>query len=399
MTILCLETATKVCSVALGQNGKLLALKESSDGNYSHAENLTLYIQEVCTEAKVSLKDIDAVAVSKGPGSFTGLRIGVSTAKGLCYALDKPLIAINSLEAMAVGAIRLTPNPSPQGEGNSPVYYTAKRSIWEGLKEYGREMRKSPTKAEKMLWEKIRNKKTGYKIRRQHAIDKFICDFVCLEKQLVIELDGAIHKFHKEEDKLREEIIGDKRFSVLRFTNEEVYNDINLVVSEIKKILDEKKCPSASWRRGAGGGEKNASPPYPLSSGEGERPLPLWGRDGDGAKTLFCPMIDAKRMEVYCAVYDGNLNEIKKTSAEIIDENSFADLFQTHKIIFFGDGSEKCKSKITHPNAVFIDNINPSAQFMIPLAEKYFAENPEFSGEDVAYFEPYYLKDFVGNKA
>ena len=222
--ILCLETATKVCSVALGQNGKLLALKESAEEKFSHAENLTLYIEEVCKQVKVSLKDIDAVAVSKGPGSFTGLRIGVSAAKGLCYALNKPLIAINSLESMAVG---------------------------------------------------------------------------CIE----------------------------------------------LLTSNFK-------------------------------------PLPF-----------FCPMIDAKRMEVYCAVYDGKLKEIKKTSAEIIEENSFVDLLKANKIIFFGDGAEKCKSKITHQNAVFENKFSPSAQFMIPIAEKFFLEN---KFEDVAYFEPFYLKDFVG---
>lgn len=227
MTILFLETSTKVCSVALGQNGKVISLKESSDEKFSHAENLTVYIEEVCQQAKVSLKEIDAVAVSKGPGSFTGLRIGVSTAKGLCYALNKPLIAINSLESMAVG---------------------------------------------------------------------------CINRQ-------------------------------------------SSVISR---------------------------------------------------QSLFCPMIDAKRMEVYCAVYDEELNEIKKTSAEIIDGNSFSDLFKKNKIIFFGDGSEKCKSPRVlgaHPNAIFIDNVNPSAQFMIPLAEKSFAENKL---EDLAYFEPFYLKDFVG---
>ena len=376
MTILCLETATKVCSVSIGKNGQVIALKESSEEKFSHAENLTLYIQEVVKQANIDLKDLDAIAVGKGPGSFTGLRIGVSTAKGLCYALNKPLIAINSLEAMAVDAIQkfavlfcLTPIPSPRGEGISPIYHTAKRNIWDSLKEYGREMRKAPTKAEELLWERIRDKKTGYKIRRQHAIDKFICDFVCLEKQLVIELDGTIHQFQKQEDKLRDEIIGDKRFSILRFSNKEVFDGVDAVVSEIKKILDERILP------------------------------PLRGGKEGGANqitTFFCPMIDAKRMEVYCAVYDENLNEIKKTSADIIDETSFIDLLEKHKIIFFGDGAEKCKSKIKHPNAVFIDDVNPSAQFMIPLAEKYFAEK---KFEDVAYFEPYYLKDFVGTKS
>jgi tRNA threonylcarbamoyladenosine biosynthesis protein TsaB len=224
--ILCLETSTKVCSVALGQNGKVISLKESSDEKYSHAENLTVFIEEVCKQAAISLNQIDAVAVSKGPGSFTGLRIGVSTAKGLSYSLEKPLIGINSLEAMAVQ-----------------------------------------------------------------------------------------------------------------------------VASRKSQV---------------------ASPKF------------------------FVPMIDAKRMEVYCAVYDEGLNEIKKTSAEIIDENSFSDLLAKNKMYFFGDGSEKCKLKITHPNAVFIDTINPSAQYMISIAEKYFAKK---KFEDLAYFEPFYLKDFVSGSA
>ena len=245
--ILCLETSTKSCSVALGQNGKMIALKESLDEKYSHAENLTLYIEDVCKQAKINLKDVDAIAVSKGPGSFTGLRIGVSTAKGLCYALDKPLIAINSLEAMAVGVVqkypnqlRLSPGPSPRGEGLPPL---------------------------------------------------------------------------------------------------------------------------------RGGKE--------------------------GGANLFCPMIDARRMEVYCAVYDENLNEIKKISADIIDKSSFSDLLQKNKIYFFGDGAEKCKSKISHPNAVFIADINTSAKSMTLLAEKLFAEK---NFEDVACFEPFYLKDFVGTQ-
>src|SRR5476649_863689 len=98
--ILNLETATTVCSVSLAKDGELLALKEIN-GDYSHAENLTLFIEDVLKQADCKINDVDAIAVSKGPGSYTGLRIGVSTAKGLCYALDKPLIAINTLEHMA----------------------------------------------------------------------------------------------------------------------------------------------------------------------------------------------------------------------------------------------------------------------------------------------------------
>jgi tRNA threonylcarbamoyladenosine biosynthesis protein TsaB len=220
--ILCLETSTKACSVALGKDGQILALKESLEEKHSHAENLTLYIEEVCKQANVQLQDVDAIAVSMGPGSYTGLRIGVSTAKGLCYALSKPLIAINSLEAMAAGFIR-----HPSSINHQP--------------------------------------------------------------------------------------------------------------------------------------------------------------------SLFCPMIDARRLEVYCAIYDATLNEIKKTTAEIIDINSFSNLLEKNKTLFFGDGSAKCKSIISHPNAVFIDSIYPSAKFMLPLAEK---KNLEKKFEDVAYFEPFYLKDF-----
>ena len=98
--ILGIETATKMCSVALSKDGVLLAKKEEG-GEYTHAENLNIFILNVCQQAQIELKEIDAVAVSKGPGSYTGLRIGVSTAKGLCYSLNKPLISVDTLKAMA----------------------------------------------------------------------------------------------------------------------------------------------------------------------------------------------------------------------------------------------------------------------------------------------------------
>ena len=219
-TILNIETATTVCSVALSKDGQLLALKEIN-GDYSHAENLTLFIEDVLRQAQLFLKDIDAVAVSKGPGSYTGLRIGVSTAKGLCYALDKPLISINTLEHLCASVL-----PNPQ--------------------------------------------------------------------------------------------------------------------------------------------------------------------------SLFCPMLDARRMEVYCAVYDSDGNEIRSTAAEIIDANSFSDLLKENQIIFFGDGAAKCKEVILqNKNVVFVDDVFLSAKNMIRLSEKAFSEK---RFEDVAYFEPFYLKDFVGGK-
>ena len=99
--LLNLETATTNCSVSIAKNGKLLFLKELNSGSYSHAEQLNIFIQEALDGVSLSFSDLDAVAVSKGPGSYTGLRIGVSTAKGLCFSLDIPLIAIATLESMA----------------------------------------------------------------------------------------------------------------------------------------------------------------------------------------------------------------------------------------------------------------------------------------------------------
>ncbi|HSQ47171.1 MAG TPA: tRNA (adenosine(37)-N6)-threonylcarbamoyltransferase complex dimerization subunit type 1 TsaB [Lutibacter sp.] len=100
--ILNIETATKNCSVSIAEEGKTIALKELNDGNYSHAEKLHKLIEQVVLEAKISLSDLKAIAVSKGPGSYTGLRIGVSAAKGLCFALDLPLISVNTLQSLAL---------------------------------------------------------------------------------------------------------------------------------------------------------------------------------------------------------------------------------------------------------------------------------------------------------
>jgi len=218
--ILGIETSTRNCSVALFKDGIVIAEKEHISDNYIHAERLTLFIQQVIYLANVSLKNIEAVALSKGPGSYTGLRIGTSTAKGLCYALDIPLIAISTLEAMAF---------------------------------------------------------------------------------------------------------------------------------EIAK------------------NEKSA---------------------------IYCPMIDARRMEVFSALYDVNNKQVRGVQADVVDENTYTE-FLADEIIFFGDGSLKCQEIINHKNAKFIEGINPSAKNLGILAKAKF-ENKDF--EDVAYFEPYYLKDFVAGK-
>ena len=218
--ILGIETSTKICSVAVSDGNKLLALKEEG-GEYSHSEKLTVFIQEVLKKAALELENIDAVAVSKGPGSYTGLRIGVSVAKGLCYALNKPLIAVDTLQAMALG--------------------------------------------------------------------------------------------------------------------------------EINKA------------------------------------------------DLCAPMIDARRMEVYTALYDNNNETVQPVSAKIIDDSSFSEELTNKKVVFFGDGADKCKEiLVRNPNAIFSDGGLPSAQYINQIAFEKFNKN-QF--ENVAYFEPYYLKDFVATTA
>jgi len=109
---------------------------------------------------------------------------------------------------------------------------------------------------------------------------------------------------------------------------------------------------------------------------------------------LICPMIDARRMEVYAAVYDRALNVKRVIGADIVDENSYLEFLNEHPVYFFGNGAAKCREKITHPNAHFIDDISPLAKLMSPLAEKAFAKS-DF--KDVAYFEPFYLKEFVAS--
>ncbi len=221
--ILLIETATRVCSVGLSADGSILAMRESFEKR-SHAELITVFIDEVMQEAGILLLELDAVAVSMGPGSYTGLRIGVSTAKGVCYALDKPLIAIDTLQAMAAG-----------------------------------------------------------------------------------------------------------------------------MASERQKQGDQNE-----W---------------------------------------YCPMIDARRMEVYAALFDGTNKRMTATEAMIIDENSFSEEIREHKLVFFGDGAPKCRELLdSNDQAVFIDDFNPSVKYMAMLAQQQF-DSGDFV--NTAYFEPFYLKDFV----
>lgn len=223
--ILQIETSTTSCSVALAKNGAVLSAKTVNQRNI-HAEMITVFIGEIFAENGLTFKELDAVAVSSGPGSYTGLRIGISTAKGLCFSLDKPLIAVETLQAMA----------------------------------------------------------SGY-------------------------------------------------------------------LSRIKEVSE---------------------------------------------KFLLCPMIDARRMEVYTALFDQQLNRLEATSAQIIDSKSFKQNLDRHKIVFFGDGAAKCKLVLgDHANAVFIDDFLNQAEDLTSIAVKKM-ESQQF--EDVAYFEPFYLKDFIAGK-
>lgn len=223
-TLLNIETSTSVCSVALTHEGQVIFRRENYEGP-SHASCLGGYVKESIDMAKHYGFKLDAVAVSCGPGSYTGLRIGVSMAKGLCFGLGIPLIGINTLEIMT-------------------------------------------------------------------------CHVMFREK-------------------------------------------------------------------------------YPEN-------------------TLFCPMIDARRMEVYSAIYDLSLNPVKPVSADIIEADTYENFLREQSVLFFGNGAAKCRSVLTNPKALFLDkDINPLASDMLALAEKAFRER-DF--KDVAYFEPFYLKEFVATK-
>jgi tRNA threonylcarbamoyladenosine biosynthesis protein TsaB len=225
--ILHIETATDICSVALSEGDRQLSLIESGQER-SHASLLNTFIRESLSQAGRSMKDLHAVAVSKGPGSYTGLRIGVSTAKGLAYALEIPLIASGTLVNMASGVLK--------------------------------------------------------------------------------------HVSIKE----------------------------------------------------------------------------LAGKHGE--RLLLCPMLDARRMEVYAGFYTLDGKTFREVMADIISEESYRDILESHPVCFYGNGAAKCKAELKHPNAHFLDDIHPSASSMIlPVLRKFQKE--EF--EDVAYFEPYYLKDFI----
>ncbi len=216
--ILNIETATRNCSVSLAKDGKTVLCKEIAEQGYSHAEKLHVFIEDILKEAGITVQDLKAIAISKGPGSYTGLRIGVSAAKGLCYALQIPLISVDTLQVLA---------------------------------------------------------------------------------QKVTQSDG-----------------------------------------------------------------------------------------------LIVPMIDARRMEVYSAVFDSNHKKIMEVQAEVLTENSYAEMTET--VYFVGDCQEKCQTVLTKENFVFLPEIVfPSANEMSPISFEKFTQN-DF--EDVAYFEPFYLKDFMLTK-
>ena len=225
VSLLSIETSTHSFSCALHQNGKLAAIEESVS-NQTTASMLAVMLDKLFADTQIKKNQLSGVVVAAGPGSYTGLRIGVATAKGICYALGIPLVSVNTLYLMA------------------------------------------------------------------------------------------------------------------------------------HQVL-------------------NAS----VKSRESE--------------ALLCPMLDARRMEVYCTLFDGDLNLIEPTQAKVIDETSFFQHLDKHPIYFFGEGSDKCRETIKHPNAKFISGIKPSAAALGTIGFQKFSSG-EF--EDLEHFEPFYLKDFIIKK-
>jgi len=213
--ILCLETSSTNCSVAIATDEGMLAIKEDKNNNYSHAEKLHVFIDEILKENQLKITDLDAIAVSKGPGSYTGLRIGVSAAKGLCFSLEIPLISISTLKSLA------------------------------------------------------------------------------------------------------------------------------------RQVKDKE--------------------------------------------ALIIPLLDARRMEVYSAVFNAEFDRIRETQAEILEADFYSEYLKKDKVVFIGSGVAKFQTICEHPNAIFVPDTLPSAKEMCKPAIEKFKINDT---EDVAYFEPYYLKDF-----
>jgi tRNA threonylcarbamoyladenosine biosynthesis protein TsaB len=228
--ILSIETSENTCSIALGDKYNLIGTLDIADEK-SHSSMLTVLINELFKQKQININELNAVAISKGPGSYTGLRIGVSVAKGISYALNKPIIGINTLQILSKGFIQ----------------------------------------------------------------------------------SNAFRQITNEEENI-----------------------------------------------------------------------------------LLCPMLDARRMEVYNAFFSLSNEPVSEISASIIDPNSFIADLEVRKIFFFGSGSQKCKDVITHSNAFFIEGIKPHASNMISLAYDAFLQQ---KFEDNAYFEPFYLKDFVATVA
>jgi len=222
--ILTIDTTTKNCSLALSENGLVLESIDHNEGEFSHSEKLHVFIEEICIKANVKLKEIDAIAISKGPGSYTGLRIGVSAAKGLCFGLDIPLISIETLEVLC------------------------------------------------------------------------------------------------------------RTYALTHTLNE---NDI------------------------------------------------------------LIPMLDARRMEVYTAVFDARFTKLKKTEALILTADSYREFIKKASCHFIGDGAEKSERLYQGVNSFFAPNTYPCSKAVAQLVEHKY-KIKDF--EDVAYFEPYYLKDFVDGK-
>jgi len=225
--ILNIETATPLCSVVLSDDGKILSIRETLEEK-SHAAQLAVFINEILNETGTTIKDLHAIAVGKGPGSYTGLRIGISTAKGICYGANLPLIATGTLDIMTM--------------------------------------------------------------------------------------------------------------QVMHTYSEQIHQWLNI------------------------------------------------------PGTLLCPLIDARRMEVFTSFFDHKGQEYSKPSAIVIDHSTFKDILKERRVIFFGSGMKKCKPLLEHNNAFFIEDVLPHASALSIIAQNKF-HRKDF--EDIAYFEPFYLKDFI----
>ena len=370
--ILLIETSTALCSAALAEDGAITAYKESSAPK-AHASLTAVFIQEILGERGLTLADCDAVCVSMGPGSYTGLRVGVSTAKGLCFGAGKPLLAVGTLDTLVAQAMEEIPGQA--GNDGQTVIPCDNGNLGNAIPGNSNDTPGNDTPSNG-------NPDNG---NPGNVIPGNI-------------IPGGVNAIPDNGN-----VIPGSVNAIPDNSNDIPGNGIpgstnvitgNVIPGSVNAIPDNSNDTPSNDTPGNGiPGSTNV-----ITGTANVIP------DLIGDPRFIIPMIDARRMEVYTAVFtstpsvipseaEGSLRyvQITETAPVIIDENSFAEYLEQGPVLFIGDGAGKCADVIRHPNAHFCQCHPKASSMLAPAIVQLRAGN----FQDVAYFEPFYLKEFV----